>query len=86
MLSVKQGNCEYQFLSHWFDPTWNEIQVYSSRGGRSYHSTTYKIIHALKQKNRQNRLKFSRNYTSRKKTLYHGQQHDKTKITAEITS
>ena len=23
MLSVKQGSCEYQFQSHWFDPTQN---------------------------------------------------------------
>ena len=35
MLSVKQGSCEYQFSSHWFDPTRNQTQVYSSRDGRS---------------------------------------------------
>ena len=23
MLNIKQGSCEYQFLSHWFDPTQN---------------------------------------------------------------
>ena len=35
MLSVKQGSCEYQFSSHWCDPTRNEIRVYSSRDRRS---------------------------------------------------
>ena len=35
MLSVKQGSCEYQFQSHWFDPTRNQTQVYSSRDRRS---------------------------------------------------
>ena len=35
MLNVKQGNCEYQFQSHWFDPTWNQTQVYSSTDKRS---------------------------------------------------
>ena len=34
MLSVKQGSCEYQFYGHWFDPTRNQIRVYSSRDGR----------------------------------------------------
>ena len=38
ILSVKQGSGEYQFLSHWFAPTRNQIRVYSSRSGRSYHS------------------------------------------------
>ena len=38
MLSVKQGSCEYQFYSHWFDPTRNQTQVYNSRGERSHHS------------------------------------------------
>ena len=23
-MSVKQRSCEYQFYSHWFDPTWNQ--------------------------------------------------------------
>ena len=27
-------------LLHWFYPTWNQIRVYSSRGGRSYHSAS----------------------------------------------
>ena len=35
MLSVKQGSCEYQFYSHWFDPTRNDTRVYSSRDRRS---------------------------------------------------
>ena len=35
MLNVKQGSCEYQFLSHWFDPTWNQTQVYRSRNRHS---------------------------------------------------
>ena len=35
MLSVKQGSCEYQFYSHWFDPTRNQTRVYSSRDRRS---------------------------------------------------
>ena len=35
LLSVKQGSCEYQFLSHWFDSTRNQTHVYSSQGGRS---------------------------------------------------
>ena len=35
MLSVKQGSCEYQFSSHWFDPTRNQTPVYSSRDRRS---------------------------------------------------
>ena len=26
MLSVKQGSCEYQFESHWFDPTRNQLK------------------------------------------------------------
>ena len=34
MLRVKQGSCEYQFKSQWFDPTRNQTRVYSSRGGR----------------------------------------------------
>ena len=35
MLSVKQRSCEYQCLSHWFDPTRNQTRVYSSRDRRS---------------------------------------------------
>ena len=35
MLSIKQESCEYQFYSHWFDPTRNQTQVYSSRNIRS---------------------------------------------------
>ena len=35
MLSVKQGSYEYQFLSHWFDPTLSQTRVYSSRDRRS---------------------------------------------------
>ena len=35
MLSVKQGSCEYECLSHWFDPTRNQTRVYSSRDRRS---------------------------------------------------
>ena len=35
MLSVKQGSCEYQFCSHWFDPTRNQTRVCSSRDRRS---------------------------------------------------
>ena len=41
MLSVKQGSCENQFYSHWFDPTRNyskttrKTRVYSSRDRRS---------------------------------------------------
>ena len=26
LLSVKQGSCEYQFSSHWFDPTRNQTE------------------------------------------------------------
>ena len=35
MLNVKQGSCEYQFQNHWFDPTRNQTQVYSSTYKRS---------------------------------------------------
>ena len=35
MLSVKQGSCKYQLQSHWFDPTRNQTQGYSSRDRRS---------------------------------------------------
>ena len=38
MLSVKQGSCEYQFQSHWCDPTRNQTQVYSSKSECFYHS------------------------------------------------
>ena len=38
MLKVIQGSCEYQFESHWFDPTRNQTRVYSSRDERSNHS------------------------------------------------
>ena len=31
MLNVKQGSCEYQFLSHWFDSTRNRTQSLPSR-------------------------------------------------------
>ena len=43
MLSVKQGSCEYQFWSHWFDPTRNETNVYRSRSGRSHHSAIWAV-------------------------------------------
>ena len=39
MLSVKQGSCEYQFYSHWFDLTPNQTRVYSSGGICSYYLT-----------------------------------------------
>ena len=35
MLNVKQRSCEYQFYSHWFDPTRNQTRVYNCRGGLS---------------------------------------------------
>ena len=44
MLSVKQGSCEYQFQSHWFDPTRNETRVYSSRDGRSHYSAIGAVL------------------------------------------
>ena len=43
MLSVKQGSCENQFYSHWFDPTQNQTRVHSSLGGRSYHSAIWAL-------------------------------------------
>ena len=43
MLNVKQVSCEYQFSSHWFDPTRNGTRVYRSRGrptlGRRFYPT-----------------------------------------------
>ena len=35
MPSVKQESCEYQFWSHWFDPTLNQTQVCNSRARRT---------------------------------------------------
>ena len=38
MLSVNQKSRQYQFQSHWFDPTRNQNPVCSSRDSRSIHS------------------------------------------------
>ena len=35
MLSIKQGSCEYQFWSHWFYPTRNQIWACSFRSWRA---------------------------------------------------
>ena len=34
----KQGSCEYQFYTSWYDPTRNQPRSCRSRDGRSYHS------------------------------------------------
>ena len=44
-------NRELENTKHWFYPTWNQTQVCSSQGGRSYHSAIWAdIIHCRKFK------------------------------------
>ena len=42
MLSVKQGSCDYQYWSSWFDLIWNQIAVFCSRGRCSISHLTQK--------------------------------------------
>ena len=43
MLSVKQGGIKYHFLSHWYDSTWDWMQVSRAIGKHSNHHANVQV-------------------------------------------